>query len=231
MRTTSLMTFALAAGALVSAAHTGDTVTWNFNATTSGEDVTWMSVDAVDPAAAQYDASWEISSVIANVTWSIVTLNLDVTDQLPPEARIGSGAFAGPAPVTIFSSAVQIPDPPADPDLAATVALSIDAAGFGTFSATDVTLGTTQVDLGPPFGTQTVQINSISVTGTITIDSVTPPVPGDATGDGFVDFDDLLSVLSSWGPCPGGGALCPADFDLDGNVGFTDLVTVLSNWG
>ena len=53
-----------------------------------------------------------------------------------------------------------------------------------------------------------------------------PSVRGDVTGDGVVDFDDLLALLSVWGPCPG----CPADLDGDGNVGFTDLVFLLSNF-
>ena len=36
--------------------------------------------------------------------------------------------------------------------------------------------------------------------------------PGDTDGSGAVDFTDLITVLSSWGPCPG----CPADLDGDG---------------
>ena len=34
------------------------------------------------------------------------------------------------------------------------------------------------------------------------------PCKGDINGDCFVNFDDLLQVLSAWGPCPGGDA-CP----------------------
>jgi len=49
----------------------------------------------------------------------------------------------------------------------------------------------------------------------------------DLDGSGGVDFSDLLSLLSTWGPCPG----CPEDIDGDGAVGFTDLVTLLSYWG
>lgn len=29
-----------------------------------------------------------------------------------------------------------------------------------------------------------------------------PPCPGDSNGNGIVDFSDILSVLSQWGPCP-----------------------------
>jgi phospholipase/lecithinase/hemolysin len=53
-------------------------------------------------------------------------------------------------------------------------------------------------------------------------------VPGDVNGDWLVGFDDLLLVLSAWGPCAGA---CPEDLDGDGAVGFDDLLIVLANWG
>ena len=56
---------------------------------------------------------------------------------------------------------------------------------------------------------------------------VEPVLPGDANGDGQVNVDDLLIVISSWGPCQG----CTADFNLDGMVGVDDLLTLLANWG
>jgi hypothetical protein len=50
---------------------------------------------------------------------------------------------------------------------------------------------------------------------------------GDVDGDNVVDFDDLLLLLASWGPCPG----CDADFDGNDMVDFADLLTLLSAWG
>ncbi len=47
------------------------------------------------------------------------------------------------------------------------------------------------------------------------------------TGDQEVGFDDLISVLAEWGPCPG----CPEDIDGSGDVGFNDLLEVLGQWG
>jgi len=53
------------------------------------------------------------------------------------------------------------------------------------------------------------------------------PCPADLSGDGVVDFTDLLIVLSAWGPCAG----CPEDLDGDGDVTFGDLLILLANWG
>jgi hypothetical protein len=55
----------------------------------------------------------------------------------------------------------------------------------------------------------------------------TSDCPADIDGSGDVGFDDLLEVLSTWGPCAG----CPADLDCNGDVGFNDLLVVLSTWG
>jgi hypothetical protein len=48
----------------------------------------------------------------------------------------------------------------------------------------------------------------------------------DESGD--VGFDDVLSVLSSWGPC---AAPCPADLDGDETAALADVLLVLANWG
>lgn len=49
----------------------------------------------------------------------------------------------------------------------------------------------------------------------------------DPTGDGTVDFADVLAVIAAWGPCSG----CAADVDGDGAVDFTDLLAVIAAWG
>ena len=53
-------------------------------------------------------------------------------------------------------------------------------------------------------------------------------------GDGVVNIDDLVRVITSWGFCPGPGS-CPADVapPLAGNglVNIDDLVLVITSWG
>lgn len=59
-------------------------------------------------------------------------------------------------------------------------------------------------------------------------DSCEPSAPSpDLDGDGDVDFSDLLTLLSAWGPC---GATCPGDLDMSGAVDFADVLTLLSAW-
>jgi hypothetical protein len=52
--------------------------------------------------------------------------------------------------------------------------------------------------------------------------------PGDITGDGVIDVNDLLAVIGAWGACPPGS--CPADLNGDGFVDVDDLLLVISNW-
>lgn len=49
---------------------------------------------------------------------------------------------------------------------------------------------------------------------------------GDTNCDGLVNIDDLVVVITSWGPCEN----CPADFNTDKIVNITDLATVIQNW-
>jgi hypothetical protein len=49
----------------------------------------------------------------------------------------------------------------------------------------------------------------------------------DVTGNGRVDFADLLDVLCAWGECEG----CPEDINHDGVVDVQDVLIVLTNWG
>jgi hypothetical protein len=53
------------------------------------------------------------------------------------------------------------------------------------------------------------------------------PCRADISGNGTIDFADLVSVLAAWGGCSG----CPEDVDVSGEVDFADIVTLLARWG
>ena len=57
-----------------------------------------------------------------------------------------------------------------------------------------------------------------------------PILPGDLDADGDIDTDDLLELLTSWGPCSECDE-CLADVDGDCVVGISDLLVLLGNWG
>lgn len=78
--------------------------------------------------------------------------------------------------------------------------------------------------------------NSIVGIDNVEITTATP-VPGDVTGDGCVNVDDLLAVINSWGACPSPPppppANCPADIappQGDGLVNVDDLLAVINAW-
>ena len=59
-------------------------------------------------------------------------------------------------------------------------------------------------------------------------------VPGDATGDGLVNVNDLLAVVNQWGACAAPPASCAADLaPVGGNglVNVNDLLAVINAWG
>ncbi len=61
--------------------------------------------------------------------------------------------------------------------------------------------------------------------------AIVPPCPGDATGDGAVNFDDLNAILAAWALQSGDpGFNAGADLDNSGQIDFEDLNLVLAQW-
>ena len=54
-----------------------------------------------------------------------------------------------------------------------------------------------------------------------------PSIAGDCNGDGTVNTNDLLALISFWGECIG----CPEDGNGDGLVNVQDLIQLIANWG
>lgn len=60
------------------------------------------------------------------------------------------------------------------------------------------------------------------------VECAAPPCPGDLTGDGLVDLNDLSLLLANFG-CS--AAPCSGDLDENGSTDLTDLSTLLANFG
>lgn len=50
---------------------------------------------------------------------------------------------------------------------------------------------------------------------------------GDVDGDGDIDVNDLVALITAWGVCP---TTCPGDLDGDGLVGIGDLMLLIESW-
>lgn len=207
-----------------------DQQSWQFDETTTGNDIHWVSTTSVNSNALQYDGQYEIQLVEVMVSWEGIPFGpFDVTDELGDDATGGS-VINGPAPILLLNDTVIFPEPPEPTTFAADLVIGLNADGFGYFDATNVVLGTTEVDLGFPIGVVTVQIESVRIAGQVTVTAIGEIVPGDLNNDGTVDGADLALLLGAWGTCPDIG-LCPADLNESGNVDGTDLAVLLGNWG
>lgn len=80
-------------------------------------------------------------------------------------------------------------------------------------------------------GTTGAESNSVANAGTVLGFDVssTPGCPSDVVMTGEVDDDDVLELLSTWGPC--GGSACPGDHNEDHMIDIVDLLILVSEWG
>lgn len=77
-----------------------------------------------------------------------------------------------------------------------------------------------------------IRVEAVTLDEAGGLDNIALMPPGqsnaDLTGDGVIGFQDLLVLLSAWGPC---GTCCNADLNGDGVVDFDDLLELLAAWG
>lgn len=225
---TTLMTGAALLTTTAAHADPNDVTVWNFDVTSTGQDVHWTSPTAVCNQTRKYDASFLIFLIEIDVEFLSITFGpFDVTDQVPLAQRSGGGIFDGPPPFEIFNNVVRFPDPPAAPTVAATVRIALDPNGVGEMSATNITLGTIVINLGIPFGTQEVQITQVRLLGQFLVE---PLIVGDFDSDRDVDLGDLAVLLLHFG-LPQGATLADGDADGDGDVDLGDLAVVLLFFG
>ncbi len=205
----TLLAALLCVAAPLASSAPGQALTWNFDETTTGNDVAWTSPTSVQANAAAYEATFSLQTIEVTVSFIGIPFGpFDVTDQIPPEFQTGSGTQLGPAPITLLSESLIFPLPPEPVSVAADVEIGIDATGTGFFDATNVVLGEIEIDLGGIFGTVTADITAVRIVGQVIVEAtqwidllnalpgtagVAPVLDGEGT---LLDGDPLLLTLT-----------------------------------
>ena len=203
------------------------TTHWEFSASTGGEDVHWMSPTAVDPIADQYEYTYEITYVGVDVVFLGVIIGPnDVTNDIDPELRFGTGIESGPTPIVLMNEPLEADaDSDGDIDVATHFYMHINGKGYGQYDVTNVFLGDVYVDTGWPFGWQYVDIDRIYMDGYMDITPLENVCPADVNGDGAVDVSDILAAIGNWGGSGDG------DVDGSGVIDVSDILAIVSAWG
>jgi len=203
----------------------GTDVTWPFSLETSGQDVSWVSTSAVDPAATRYRFEYVITMAEADgLVGGLPVGPIDILGMIPPEQLNDVGYALGPAPVLVWDSGIVAPGPPESPAVTADVRITVDAAGFAHMSMTNVALGTTMIDLGPPFGVVPVTATRIQMSGDVLASAIT--LSGDLNNDCVVDTADLGQLIAQFGSNNEQG-----DINDDNVVDTADLGLLIGQFG
>ena len=212
---------------LVTLQAVADTTHWEFSENSNGNEIHWVSPTSVDANADQYEYQYEITYVAVDVIFlgTVIGPN-DVTDQIDPALRFGTGIEPGPTPIVFIDEPLAADaDTDGDIDVAADFFMQLASDGHGHFDVTNVFLGDVYVDTGWPFGWQYVEIDRIYMDGYIDITPIFNPCPADINDDGMVNVTDILIVIENWG---GSGR---GDINGDDIVNVTDLLEVVRAWG
>lgn len=179
----------------------GETVTWEYDLTSAGEDVLWLSDTAVSTNEYGYALSYEITSLKALCEYSDVLppIWVEVSSYLDPEFLAGGDTFIGPPPHVLVQDSVVYPEPPTDPGFAADIELGLDENGYGNVSMTNIIFGDMEVPDIPGFW---VTLVGVRLQGTLTVETLDQPTwcLGDMNcSGGAPDFEDITYFAAALG--------------------------------
>ncbi|MFT4592915.1 MAG: hypothetical protein ACI9JK_000616 [Phycisphaerales bacterium] len=201
---------------------------WTFAATSNGENFAWTSPNPITAEGSHYEMLYTITEATVMVSYiGIVFGPNDVMDMLSEDVIDTWRSSAGPVPLDFGWTHVSAPidqDPPA---LSFDWRVELDGKGNVTYRMENVFLGQSEYDLGWPWGSVTVNLESGTIVADLGVASVTPPCYADITQDGQVNVSDILEVISGWGYCHE----CPADVNQDSVIDVADLLEIVSSWG
>lgn len=207
----------------------GDSGTWGWSVSTSGEDEYWESPGTVRNDGESYDVSMGVNYAEATVLWGGIEWGpFDVTDMVPSE--VYTDTTEGPCPTSFGTIGFVTPDPPASTTLAFDITTDLDESGQCEIAIDNIVLGTAEYELPWPIGVVTVQLVNVSMQAVVQLDvnGTVSPCPSDIDGNGAVETTDLLAVLGGWGECP---SECPADINADGVVDVSDVLQIIADFG
>ena len=135
--------------------------------------------------------------------------------------RSGGDGYAGGDTTTIDGTSF------ASPYLAgvAAMVLSVDPS-LGPDAVADV-MASTAVDYGASGWDVQYGAGFVNVKAAVLAADPGTECVADVTGDGVVGTDDILLVLSDWGPCAG----CDSDIDGDGVTGVNEILAIIAAFG
>lgn len=201
---------------------------WTFTATSGGENFSWTSPSGITPSGSHYEMNYHVTAATVMVSYIGIDFGpIDVLDMFPEDVIDTWRSSAGPAPLDFGWIHVEAPSGQDPPAIEYDWIIELDAKGHAVFRMENVSAGQIEYDLGWPWGSVTVNIESGSITADLWTASVSPPCYGDISGDNMVNVTDLLEVIANWGYCH----LCPADVNNDSVVDVTDLLIIVAEWG
>ncbi len=201
---------------------------WSFSATSSGSDFSWTAPSPINPNGDDYEMLYTITGATVMVSYIGIQFGpIDVMDMVTEDVIDTWRAAQGPAPVDFGWISVVFPVGQNPPSMSYDWLVEIDTKGNTTFQMENLYLGISEYDLGWPWGTVSVNLESGTITADLGIASVTPPCYADINNDTVVDVVDLLEIIGNWGYCHE----CMADINRDSLVDVTDLLELVGSWG
>ncbi len=205
-----------------------DQGSWEFVGASSGENYMWTSPKPIAADGKFYEMLYTVQSATVMVSYIGIDFGpIDVKDQIPEDSIETWRVATGPTPLDFGWTEVIAPVDQDPPSIAYDWLVEIDQKGHVTYRMENLYFGQSEYDLGWPWGTVTVNIESGEIGSLLEVQIVSTPCYADVTNDSIVDVNDLLEVIGSWGYC----FECIGDTNQDSVIDVTDLLAIVAAWG
>jgi hypothetical protein len=205
-----------------------DQGSWEFIASSSGENYIWVSPKPIAADGQFYEMLYTVQSATVMVSYIGINFGpIDVMDMIPDEHIESWNGMPGPAPLDFSWYEVVAPEDQDPPAIAYDWIVEVNEQGYVTYRMENLYFGQSEYDLGWPWGSVTVNIESGSIGNLLEVQIVASPCYADVNNDSIVDVNDLLEIIGSWGYC----FECVGDTNQDSYIDVTDLLAVVAAWG